>query len=299
MDLRRLEIFCKVVELGSFSKAGEAIYLTQPTISEHIKCLEEYLGTKLLDRMGSGVIPTKAGEILYRYAKKMLGLRSEAKQVLERFSGKMDGEITVGGSTIPGEYIIPSLLGEFRDSYPNISICLRVGDTKGIIDEVLDYTIEMGIVGAKIQDRRLQYHKFISDELVLIVPPSHRWGSRISIKPEELKGEPLIVRERGSGTRMTMQKTLHDVGIDLNNLKVISEMGSTEAVRQGIKAGVGVSILSKRAVEDELKFGVLRKIRIEGLKFSRNFYIVFHKARTRSPLIEIFFGFLKENTSNM
>jgi len=298
MDLRQLEIFCKVVELKSFSKAGDSIYLTQPTISEHIKSLEDHLGTRLLDRLGREVIPTKAGDILYTYAKKILDLRSEAKHVLEDLSGKMVGEITIGGSNIPGEYIIPNLLGKFKKEYKNISIHLRIGDTKDIINKVLESTIEMGIVGAKIQDRRLQYNEFIKDELILVVPPFHPWGSRTSIKPDELEGEPFISRERGSGTRITMEKALHDAGIKLNTLKVIAEMGSTEAIRQGIKAGVGISILSKRSVEDELKFGLLKEISIDGVKIIRHFYIVFHKARTKSPLVEAFTSFLIKYSLN-
>ncbi|MFH1624785.1 MAG: selenium metabolism-associated LysR family transcriptional regulator [Pseudomonadota bacterium] len=298
MDLRQLEIFCKVIELGSFSKAGEVTYLSQPTVSGHIKSLEDYLGVKLLDRMGREVIPTKAGEILYGYAKKILDLRGEAKQVLENFSGKMTGEISIGGSNIPGEYVIPNLLGKFKGSHPGISVRLKIGDTRDVIDEVLNNRIEMGVVGAKIQDKRLSYVEFIKDELLLIIPPYHPWGSRISIKPEELKDEPFIPRERGSGTRLTIERALHDVGINLNTLKVVAEMGSTEAIRQGIKAGVGISILSKRAVEDELKFGALRAIRIEGLKLIRNFYIVLRKGRTISPLVEAFIDFLRKNTSN-
>jgi len=297
MDLRQLDIFCKVVELGSFSKAGEATYLTQPTISEHIKSLEDHLDARLLDRMGREVIPTKAGEILYRYAKKILELRVEAKQVLENFSGKISGDITIGGSNIPGEYVLPYLLGKFKDNYPNISICLMIGDTKEIIDQVINNRIEMGIVGAKIQDRRLQYSEFIKDELILVVPSSHPWKSKTSVKPEELKDQPYISRERGSGTRITIEKAFHDSGINLNTLKVIAEMGSTEAIRQGIKAGIGISILSRRAVDDELKLGVLKEIRVKGLKLIRHFYIVFHKSRTRSPLLDAFIGFLMENHS--
>jgi DNA-binding transcriptional LysR family regulator len=295
MDLRQLEIFCKVVELGSFSKAGEAIYLTQPTISEHIKSLEDHLDARLLDRMGREVIPTKAGEILYSYAKKILELRIEAKQVLENFSGKLSGDITIGGSNIPGEYVLPYLLGKFKDNYPNISICLKIGDTKEIIDQVINNRIEMGIVGAKIQDRRLQYSEFIKDELILVVPSFHPWKSKTSIRPEELKDQPYISRERGSGTRMTIEKALHDSGINLNTLKVIAEMGSTEAIRQGIKAGIGISILSKRAVEDELKLNMLQEVNIQGLKLVRHFYTVSHKGRTKSPLLEAFIGFLMEN----
>ena len=299
MDLRQLEIFCKVIDLKSFSKAGEAVYLTQPTISEHIKFLEEHLGTRLIDRMGKEVIPTKAGEILYGYGKKMLDLRVEAKQAIEDLSGKMTGKIAIGGSNIPGEYVIPHLLGKFKNNYPDISVFLKIGDTKEIIEEVLSHRIEMGVVGAKIQDKRLQYNEFIQDELVLVVPPSHRWASTVSIKPEELQDEPFILRERGSGTRMTMESVFHDVGIHLDTMRIIAEMGSTEAIRQGIKAGVGISILSKRSVEDELRLGMLRQIGIEGLRSFRNFYVVFHRARTKSPLVKVFFHFLMEYSSGI
>jgi DNA-binding transcriptional LysR family regulator len=295
MDFRQLEIFCKVLELRSFSKAGEAVYLTQPTISEHIKSLEEDLGTRLLDRMGKEVIPTKAGEIIYKYAKQLLELRVEAKQVLEKFSRKMVGEITIGGSNIPGEYVLPYLLGKFKESYPGISIYLRIGDTRDIIDGVLNNRIEIGIVGAKIQNTRLEYSEFIKDELVLAVPPAHPWASRTSIRPEELKDGAFIIRERGSGTRMTIENVLHKAGIGFNRLKIIAEMGSTEAVRQGIKAGIGVSILSKRAIEDELKYGTLQEKKIEGIRFVRSFYVVILKGKTKSPLVNTFFGFLLES----
>ena len=297
MNLRQLEIFCKVIELGSFSKAGEATFLSQPTISEHIKTLEEDLSNRLIDRMGREIILTKAGEILYEYAKKILDLSIEARQAVENFSGNMTGEITVGGSNIPGEYVIPCLLGKFKETYPNISLLLRVGDTREIINEVLHYKIELGIVGAKIEDKRLQYKKFMKDELVLIIPPSHPWGSSISIRPEELQKEPFVLRERGSGSRMTMEKALHDVGIDLSSMEVVAEMGSTEAIRQGIKSGVGVSVLSRISVQDELKLGMLREVRIEGLSFVRYFYMVFHKGRSISPLVEAFIDFLMDNVS--
>ncbi|MDY6853694.1 MAG: selenium metabolism-associated LysR family transcriptional regulator [Thermodesulfobacteriota bacterium] len=295
MDFRQLEILCKVIELGSFSKAGEAVYLTQPTISEHIKSLEENLGTRLLDRMGKEVIPTKAGEIIYKYAKQLLKIRVEAKQVLENFSRKMVGEITIGGSNIPGEYILPHLLGKFKDSYPGASIYLSIGDTRDIVDQVLNNRIEIGIVGAKIQNTRLEYSEFIKDELVLAIPPNHTWAPITSISPEELKNGTFIIRERGSGTRMTIESVLNKAGIGLNRLNIIAEMGSTEAVRQGIKAGIGVSILSKRAIGDELKSGIFLEKKIEGIRFIRNFYVVTLKGKTKSPLVNTFFSFLLES----
>ena len=128
MDLRRLEIFAKVAELGSFSRAAEALFLTQPTVSEHVRALEEELGVQLLDRLGRGATPTRAGQILLGYARRMLALSRETRQAIDQFQGRLSGELLVGGSTIPGEYVLPALIGQFKAKYPDISISLLIED---------------------------------------------------------------------------------------------------------------------------------------------------------------------------
>ena len=149
MNLRQLEIFCKIVELKSFSRAARAVYLSQPTLTEHIKSLEEYFGIKLLDRLGREVLPTRPGEILYQYAQKLMNLMEETKQALDNFKGEMRGNVMVGASTIPGEYILPSMIMKFNELFPGISLDLKIGDTRGIISDIIDNRLELGIVGAK------------------------------------------------------------------------------------------------------------------------------------------------------
>lgn len=294
MDLWRLNIFCKVVELRSFSKAASTVYLSQPTVSSHIKDLENHFECKLIDRLGREVVPTKAGQLLYGYAAKMIALKEDTERALAEFQGKIRGHLTIGGSTIPGGYVLPPLLGRFKKAYPDVTVTLTERDTAGIIQDTLEGRVELGIVGAKAGEVQLVQEKFMDDEMCLIVPTGHNWAIRGAVMMDDLEGEPFIMREPGSGTRKSIEQVLDKAGYRPSRLNVVAEMGSTEAVRQAIKAGVGVSILSECAVVDELTSGVLRKVGIEGLSFHRAFYLITHKHRTQSPLCRTFVQFLRQ-----
>jgi DNA-binding transcriptional LysR family regulator len=267
-------------------------------VSEHIRHLETHLDVRLFDRLGREVVPTRAGEILYSYARRMLNLKREARQTLERYRGKMSGDLELGGSTIPGQYILPTLIGRFREYFPDIFIKLVIADTMKITNLVLDGELELGVVGAKMKNNKLQFEQLFDDELVLVVSPDHRWAKRSAIRLEELPQAPFIMREQGSGTRMTMLEIFEQAGLDSQEFKVVAEMGSTDAIRQAIKAKVGVSILSRRAIADELQFEQLCHIPVKGLSLARNFYLVTHNKRSRSPVGQAFVDHLIENKSN-
>lgn len=295
MDLHRLEVFCKVYEMKSFSRGARACLLSQPTVSEHIRYLETFFDVQLFDRLGRQVVPTRAGEILYDYAQRMLNLRREASRALELYRGKMSGELELGGSTIPGQYILPSLIGQFKRNYADIRIKLVIADTMNITNMVLEGALELGVVGARIKNNKLEYERLFDDELVLAMSPNHTWAERSSITLDELADASFIMREQGSGTRMMMLRILEQAGFDPQRLNVVAEMGSTDAIRQAIKAEVGVSILSRRAIADELNFQQVSKIPIKDLTFVRHFYLVTHVKRSRSPLGQAFVDFLIEN----
>jgi DNA-binding transcriptional LysR family regulator len=295
MDLHRLEVFCKVYELRSFSRGGKACMLSQPTVSEHIRYLETFLDLQLFDRLGRQVVPTRAGEILYGYARRMLNLRREATRTLELYRGKMSGELELGGSTIPGQYILPSLIGKFKQTFTDIRIKLVIADTMNITNMVLESSLELGVVGARIKNSKLEFDQLFDDELILAVSPNHQWAERSSISLNELAYVPFIMREQGSGTRMMMLQILEQADFDPQRLNVVAEMGSTDAIRQAVKADVGISILSRRAVADDLNFRKLRQIPIKNISFTRHFYLVTHKKRTRSPLGQAFVAFLADN----
>ena len=293
MDLRQLEVFVKVSELRSFSKAAEALFLTQPTVSEHVRALEEELGLRLLDRLGRGAVPTKAGRLLLSYAQRILQLQRDARQALEQFQGRMSGELVVGASSIPGEYVLPTLIGRFKDKYPDISISLLIGDTRRALDWILDGQVEVAVVGAQIPNRGLEYRELMTDELVVVVSSDHPWRAKKTVTLDEVKAEPLIVRERGSGSRHALERALGEVGLDLGDFRVVGEMGSTQAIKQAVKVGVGVSLISKRAVEDECHANLLWCVKVKDLRFSRSFYLAIHRGRTRSPLAEAFREFIQ------
>ena len=281
MDARQLEIFVKVAELGSFSKAAEALFLTQPTVSEHIRGLEEELGVRLLDRLGRGAAPTKAGQLLLGYGRRILELHREARQALDRFQGRMSGELVIAASTIPGEYVLPALIGRFKEKYPDIAISLLIGDTQRVVEWVLEGRAELAVAGAQIDHRALEYRELMPDELVLVVSAAHPWHGKKTATLEEVRAEPLIVRERGSGSRHALEKALAEVGLDLSDFRVVGEMGSTQAIKQGVKAGVGISLISKRAVAEECQHGTLHCVKVKDLRFSRAFYLVTSTTRSR------------------
>jgi DNA-binding transcriptional LysR family regulator len=293
MDLRRLEVFAKVAELGSFSRAAEALFLTQPTVSEHVRALEDELGTPLLDRLGRGAAPTPAGRMLLGYARRILALTREARQAVDQFQGRMRGELAVGGSTIPGEYVLPGLIGGFRAGYPEVSVTLRVGASQQVCDWVEEGRVEVGVVGAYPASRSLAARELMPDELVIVVPAGHPWAARKTVALADVKTEPLVVRERGSGSRQALERALQEAGGGLEGFRVVAEMGSTQALKQAVRAGVGVAFISIRAVADECRSRLLACVKVQRLNVSRAFYLVTHRERTRSPLAEAFVQFVE------
>ena len=292
-DLRQLEIFLKVVELGSFSKAGEAVHLAQASVSERIATLENMVGSKLLDRMGKTVTPTKAGELLIRHAQRLLEMKKTACLEMQDFLGVKQGEISIGGSTIPGEYILPKVVGLFSKEYPHITVALTVADSEEIERRVLDGEFELGVIGRKSSNKNLASHELWKDELVVALPSTHRWAGKKEVPIQEVVHEPFILRELGSGTLKSMEPYLQGAGLKgIDSLKVVARLGTSTAVKEGIKAGLGVSILSAIALETELKAGVLKALRLKGIPMFRHFYLIRDKRRTASPISRSLMDFL-------
>jgi DNA-binding transcriptional LysR family regulator len=295
MDLWQLHIFCRVVECKSFSKAAEAVHLSQPTVSSHVKDLEDHFGCLLIDRLSKEAAPTQAGRLLYGYARRMLALRDEAETALAQHQGRMRGHLAIGGSTIPGGYLLPRVIGKFKIQYPQVRPSLIIADTQRIIAGVVEGAIELGVVGAESRDKNILQERLIDDHMRLIVTADHPWGALKKILLDRLLSEPFIVRERGSGTLISIQERLKQQGRSVEELNIVAEMGSTEAVRQGIKDGIGVSILSTLAVSEDLESGALKALSVEGLNLTRGLYLTRHRQRSLSPLAQAFVEFLKKH----
>ncbi|MCF8062075.1 MAG: LysR family transcriptional regulator [Deltaproteobacteria bacterium] len=294
-DLRQLEIFCKVVEMESFSKAASEVCLAQASVSERVANLERMVGTRLLDRLGRMVVPTRAGERLYQQAQPLLDMKRAVCQDMEGFLGVQQGELNLGGSTIPGEYLLPSVLGRFHDRFPAVGVRLEIADSVRIQEGVLNGRYELGVVGSRSRDSRLIHEALWGDELVLAVRADHRWAGRESVSREELFGEPFILREEGSGTQRTLEDHLREAdGRGLDTLRVSARLGTSTAVKEGVKAGLGVAFLSHHALATETEQGTLETVRLEGRRMVSDFFMIRDKRRTASPLCRTMASFLAE-----
>jgi len=291
MDIHHLRVFATVFRNRSFSKASEELHLTQPTVSDHVKALEEELHCRLFDRLGRSIVPTKEADILYSHAVEIIEKTDALKELIGQFKKEVSGELIIGASTIPGTYVIPHIIAAFKQRYPSVSFQIVESDSKGVIEKVLQHELLMGMVGAKMGHGQLIYTPVMEEELIAVSSPSLIRANEISL--EELTRFPMILREEGSGTRKEIERILDGKGISLDALTVVGYFGSTDAVKQAVKAGLGISILSELAVKDEVKYKLLKKIRLKGIQMKRRFYAVTHRKRTLPFAYNIFMEYLK------
>ena len=294
MDTRQLAAFCAVVERRSFSQAAERLGVTQPAVSLQIRALEERLGQRLLDRSGRRVEPTEAGMLLYRGAQKLLALEEQlVEEVSASAEGDLSGRLEIGASTGPGGSVLPPLLCEFQAANPGTTIGLSVFDTQTVIDLVGRRELELGVVGAARRHRGVAFEPFFRDEVVLACPPGHRFAGR-TISLDDLRREPLILMQEGAGVRQVIEDELRDAGLRFRDLDVRLELGLQESVRSAVRAGHGVTFISRSAVEAELEAGTLAIARVEGLEPVREISLVRTAGRSPTRLAEAFVAFARE-----
>lgn len=297
MDIHQLKVFSSVFKNRSFSKASDELHLTQPTISDHVKTLEEELECKLFDRLGRTIIPTKEAEALYGHAAEIIEKADLTKDVIGRFKKEISGELIVGASTIPGTYLMPSLMAAFQKTHPGVSLQVFISDSKGIGEKVLKHELLIGVVGTKFTNGYLNYVPFIEDELIAVSSTSLIKKDMLALK--DLVKFPMVLREEGSGTRKEVEKILESKDVILEDIKIAGIFGSTEAIKQAVKAGLGFSVLSRLSVADELKYRLLREIRLSDVQMKRKFYIITHKKRSLPLLHNVFFNYIKAKSKKV
>ena len=297
MDSHKLKVFLYVYKHRSFSAASEKLLISQPTVSEHIKALEKFLGVKLFDRIGKKVIPTEPGHRLSKYAEKITNLIEDAKIAVAAGRNTIEGEISIGGSTIPGSYILPYIIARFNKTYADVQINLIVAGTEKIIGMLSNSSLCIGIVGAATHNRSIEFIPYKKD--ILVLAGKRGALAKKIISPEELKKLPFILREKGSGTRMFFESELKRINMSINDFNCVSVMGSTDAVKNGVKSGIGFGVISEMAVKDEIKSGILQKIKVKGLNMEREFYIAIKKGLTPSNACQKFLEFIGISYANL
>ena len=290
MDLHQLRVFAAVYRHRSFTKAAGEVRISQPTVSEHVKTLERELGCTLFDRLGRLVAPTREAEILFARASQLL---EDVARLAGELRGERElaGEIVLGASTIPGTYTLPELVKEFRDRHPKVSFRVIVEDSARITAMVLRHELLCGIVGARITHAALGYEELFQDRLVLVAAPAVSRKRRIT--GAELSRLPFVLREQGSGTRQAMEAGLARQGINLSRAQVVAEFSATAAIKEAVKQGLGATIISHLAVQEELAQGRLRELRWQQEEMRRSFYLLQHKKRTLPAAYLEFCRFIK------
>lgn len=292
MDIRQLEVFVKVIEMGSFSKAAKYLYLTQPTVSTHIVSLEKELNVQLVARTTKSVTVTSDGEKLFGYAKQILKIRND---MYEDFGKECDfGEqIVIGGSTIPSQYILPELIPEFQKKHKNIMFNINQGDSDEIIKEILKHKVDIGFVGFKTDNPKLIFLPFYKDRLVIITPNEEHYVNILNKKKplNELLREPLLLRENTSGTKKNADKFLDSLHINTDNLNIVARMNDPGIIKRSVSKGMGITIISKKSVLDYYSEGKILMYEPEGDNNSRDLYIVFEKNKRLNKIEKRFIEF--------
>ncbi|HWE80357.1 MAG TPA: LysR family transcriptional regulator [Gaiellaceae bacterium] len=294
MDTRQLAAFCAVVERRSFSHAAERLGVTQPAVSLQIRALEKRLGTQLLDRSGRRVEPTEAGMRLYRGAQRLLALEEQViAEVAEEATDELEGSFEIGASTGPGGIVLSHLLCQFQASHPKLHVVLWVFDTQTIVDRVAARELELGVVGAARRHRGVAFEPFFRDEVILACPPSHPFAGR-TIPLDELRGAGLIVMQEGAGVRQLIEDELQRVGTRLRDLDVGLELGLQESVTSAVRAGYGVTFISRASIESDLAAGTVGEARVEGLQLEREIFLVRATGRAETRAARAFVDFARD-----
>ncbi|WP_057915771.1 LysR substrate-binding domain-containing protein [Peribacillus muralis] len=291
MNIENLKMFCLVVDEGSISQAARLSFVSQPAVTRQIHQLENFYGTLLFDRADGKMKVTETGRMLYPFAKVIVNDFNRSKEVIQQKTGENNQSLMVGASLTIGEYLLPSLLGEFQKQSPGIKVTLTIKNTPGILEDLTNDVIDLALVEGIVEDKHLIVEKFAEDELILVCPPDHPWSDKKEIHIKELLNERMIWRESVSGTRHIIENSLRKYGV-LDEIGRYMEIDSTQAIKSAVEAGLGISILPRLTVDRELKHGLLRQVNISGVDIKRNLWLVKKSQRFNGNGVSSFAEFI-------
>lgn len=295
--LPHLETFLAAAELGSFTAAARALGLTQAAVSQRIQALERELRTALFRRDGGRALLTDAGKRLTPIAQQILELHDEARSQVTGQRAAVSAELALAASSVPGEHLLPALLAVFRRQQPRVQVRMTVSDSQAVLTLVEQGKAHLGFIGRPCPSPHLESQVFARDELVVVAPPKHPWARRRRITLDQLRRQPLILREAGSGSRWQLEQALLRAGLPIAQLRVVMELGSNEAVKETILRGLGVAILSIHAVHKEHQSGQLRTLTIQDLPLDRELFVVWDRRRALPLAARLFLEFLEVTPS--
>lgn len=282
LEYFRLKVFRTVAEQESFRKASELLNITQPAVSQQVHALEEELGVTLLDRSGSRMSVTPAGKVLLRYAQKSAGMAAEAETELAAMQGEMAGALRIGASTTVAQYILPRMLARFRRYHPRVTISVISGNTEWAVEALLRGEIMAGVIEGPVSSAEIHKQKLLDDRMALIVPGGHAWARQETVALEKLPEIPLLMRERGSGSRRVVEAALRKAGMRMGRLQIEMELDTTGAIIAGVEAGLGAGFVSLVAVEKEQRMGLVKALAVTGLEIVRPITLI----RRAGPQVE-------------
>jgi len=304
MDFHQLRVFIEVARQKSFSRAAENIFLTQPTVSAHVKALENEIGTPLLDRSKRDLQLTEAGTILFQHAQQLLSIKETALSSIQKEYQIVQGHLEIAASSVPGAYLLPHLMLSFFRECPQVTFSVLLRDTKQVLQYINDFTYDLGFVGEPVKQDGLEQIRLIRDELVLIAAPQTPLPAAAPAHPPEttLPGievaacleKPFLMREPGSATRMVFEKALKKRYQKNMRFQVIAYLEGQDAIKQAVKVGLGLSVISRKAVEEEIASGTLAAYRLLDINAERHFYLIYKKNRILPTLSQAFLEHCKE-----
>ncbi len=289
---RRLQVFHTVARLLSFTKAADALHMTQPAVTFQVRQLEEYFNTRLFDRTHNRISLTEAGKQVYAHAGRIFQLYEEMESAVRELTGDISGVLMVGASMSVAEYMLPSLLGDFKKRFPDVNIRLKVTNTDGIVSMIEDNEIDLAVVEAPVSNKNLVVELCKADQLVLVVSPGHELCKQKKVDAAQLMEYPYICREEGSGTREVIHDYLKSAGLSASDMNIIMELGSPEAIKGSIEINMGISILSHTAIAKELQLGTLVGIPLDP-PLERPFSFVHQKQKFRVQAMEELLNFAR------
>ena len=291
MDVRDLEVFLSVAKHLNYTRAGEEVNLSQPSVSVRIRQLENALGVKLFEQLGKKVALTEAGQMLVPHARRVIAAIEDAKQSIDELQGLEHGSLRIGASTTPGMYLIPKTVAHFKERYPRIEIHLGIRDTQQIEAGVISNEFDFGFVGGHLAGDEVAVVPWVTDDLILVVAPKHPLAQKKTVNVNDLQREAFILRERGSATRAAIISHLQKSDL---RVEPIMEMENPESVKKGVQSGLGIAFISRFAAEAELKAKSLVAVRVRGLDIRRELKIVYRKDKHLTRAAQAFIEMARE-----